>query len=250
MAVITAGALAYFLITDDADITPPVLELKTDDIVISVHDSEEKILSFVTAWDENDGDISDRILIEDISPYVSTGKAAITYVVCDKSNNVTTLDVTATYSDYRSPRFYLKRPLLLEYKCRSFSVTDYVGVIDPFDQENADENMIAVTDCSTTTVGDYPLELRVTNAKFDSVSLLLTITVSAKSQINPIMLSRYLVYCKVGDEIDYMTYVNRHDIGSVSVDDSKVDLKTPGTYEAVFYRDGKDATSFFVVCEE
>lgn len=250
LAVVSIGAVIYFVINDDADIVPPVLNCSSDDIVISVSDTDEKLLSYVKAYDDKDGDISDRIIVENIAPYVSSGKADITYSVCDKSNNVAKLGITATYSDYKSPRFYLKKPLLLEYKARTFNVTDYVGVIDPFDKQSADNNLIAITDCSTVTVGDYPLELRVTNEKFDSVSLLLSITVSAKTNVEPIKLSKYLEYCKVGDTINYLTYVNRLDAEYVSVDSSKVDLKTPGTYEAVYYMEGKDATSFFVVCED
>lgn len=250
LSVLSLGALGYFMINEDTDLVPPVIKCNSEDIVISVKDDEDVLLSFVSATDDKDGDISDRILVENIAPYVSTGKADVTYCVCDKSNNVTKLDVTVSYSDYKSPRFYLKKPLLLGYKARTFNVTDYVGVIDPFDKNNADDNVIAITDCSTVTVGDYPLDLRATNDKFDSVSLLLSITVSAKTNVNPIKLSKYLEYCKVGDTLNYMTYVNRHDAKYVSVDSSKVDMKTPGTYEAIYYMDGKDATSFFVVCEE
>lgn len=247
--MLSVGALVFFKVTDDTDHTRPVITCHEDDIVISVKDPEDVLLSFVTAFDEKDGDISDRIFIENISPYISSGRVDITYAVCDEDNNVSKLLINAQYSDYESPRFYLKKPLMLGYKAKNFTVGEYIGVIDAMD-ENSSSNIIAVTDCSTSNVGDYPLDIRYTNSKFDVASMILSVTVSAKANINPIRLSRYLIYCEVGDEIDYMSYVNRFDEPYVTVDKTKVDLTTPGVYEATFYMDGKDATSFFISCEE
>lgn len=251
LTVVSIIAMIFFKLTDTTDYTIPVITKKEENIEISVNDSTEKILSFVSAYDEKDGDLSDRIFIENITPYISSGRADITYVVCDNDNNVGKLLVNVLYSDYHSPRFYLKKPLLIGYKSKNFNVKDYVGVIDCLDTEGtASDDIIAITDCITSSVGDYSLDVRITNSKFDIASLLLSVTVSAKSTVNPIKLSRYLIYCKVGESVDYLSYVNRIDEALVTVDTTKVDLNTPGVYEATYYLEGKDATSFFIVCEE
>lgn len=235
--------------TDTTDETIPVLTCSVDEIVMSFKDPDSKLLSYISAYDEKDGDLTDRVILENVSPYVATGKADASFAVCDNDNHVGKLSVTVVYDDYTAPHFYLTKPLLLAYKSKSFTASSYVGVVDPIDG-NTNDNIISVTDCITSNVGTYSLDLRVTNSHFDTSSLSLSVSVSANSTINPLLLSRYLVYCKVGDTIDYMTYINRNDAPYVSIDSSKVDLMTPGVYEVVYYIEGRDPTTLFVVCEE
>lgn len=250
LAAAAASAAVFFTLTDSRDFTKPVISCSEKQLSISVHDTKAQLLSFVSAQDEKDGDISEKIMVENITSYIRSGKAEITYVVCDNDNNVSCLVVPAVYYDYFKPYFYLKKPLIIPYKETKFNITDYVGVIDPIDGEAVAENIISVTDYNSSKVGDYPINLRVVNSRLDSISLELTLTVSAKAVIKPVRLSRYLIYCSTGDAVNYMTYVNRSDRNRVTVDTSKVDLSAPGVYEAVYYVEGKDPTTLYIVCEQ
>ena len=239
----------YLRFTVKKDKTMPQISSTVDVINLSVEDSDDVILSYIKAYDEKDGDISDKVVVESISPYSVTGEADVVLAVSDSDNNVTRTTVNARYTDYYQPRFYIEKALIVPYKS-SFDISDYIGAVDCIDGDQIANSVIYVTDCDTGTVGEYSVDVRVTNSRFDSASVSVTVLVSAKSTVNPIELSKYLVYCKTGEKIDYLQYVNRHDKDSVSVDATSVNLSVAGTYSAVYYMDGKDATTLYIICEE
>ena len=86
------------------DTTIPIFELESERIEVSIKVGEEALLQGVAAYDEKDGDISNRILIESLSRFVD-GTRVITYAAFDRDNHVGKATREVVYSDYVSPMF-------------------------------------------------------------------------------------------------------------------------------------------------
>lgn len=83
-------AAASLLVTVAQDKTPPVITIedKKKDITYKEGDDFDELLADVTAKDNRDGNVTDKIFVNSITP-ISDGKRAIVqYAVIDKSNNV------------------------------------------------------------------------------------------------------------------------------------------------------------------
>lgn len=248
--VIAVALFAYLKLTTKNDATIPVISCKEDTISISVKDTEEDLVQHVSAFDVKDGDLSDKVFIENMTPYISSGRTDITYVVCDSDNHVGRLTVSAFYSDYHSPHFDIKKPLIVPMRMRGFDYNDYIGIDDCIDGNELAQNLIVVSNLDISTPGTYDLTVKATNSRFDSSTIDLSVTVVDGAVINPISLNRYIVYCKTGAVLNFMSYVSASEEDSVKVNTDNVDLYTPGIYEAVYTAEGRDATRLVVVCEE
>ena len=82
----------YIKITNKPDYEPPMLECDTDIISISVESDPAEILKHIKASDTKDGDLSENVIIESISPFVGNNNAKITFAVADSDNNVSKLE--------------------------------------------------------------------------------------------------------------------------------------------------------------
>ena len=58
--IFAAAVFCYFKFTEKKDATVPVISCREEKLMISVKDDEEKLVSFVSAFDEKDGDLSDK----------------------------------------------------------------------------------------------------------------------------------------------------------------------------------------------
>lgn len=212
---------------------PEVLEL-------SVSDPESALLEGVTAKDRQDGDLSDRILIQGVSKFIETNTARVSYLVFDSDGNMATASATVRYTDYVSPRFAITAPL-------SYSTNESIALLD----------RIRVTDCidgnitgnvrvsSPVATGDseiYTVDLQVTNSMGDTVYLTLPLIRQNTTAATPVVyLSTYLVYLEEGSTFnakDYLLSVTtaggRGDKSQVEIT-GQVDVNTPGVYY-VYYR--------------
>ena len=82
------------------DRTLPVLQCPDEPLVISVgENSREKLLEGVTAWDDKDGDLTERVLIQGIAKTVEGSETTITYAVVDSDDHVAHRTRTVRYTD-------------------------------------------------------------------------------------------------------------------------------------------------------
>lgn len=94
--------------------------------------SEKKLLEYVSASDEKDGDISKKIFVENITPFITEGVSTVSFCVSDSDGNVAKRSVRLVYTDYEKPKFILNDDLVFAVG----SVPDFNGaasVIDKFD---------------------------------------------------------------------------------------------------------------------
>ena len=114
-AAVIGGGAYYKYSKDTEDVTPPDIRLETEGITLSVSDPRMRLLEGVTAVDDHDGDVTDKIQINDVRLIRSEpgrlSEFEVSYVVFDTSNNMAYRTRQLTYSDYVAPRFTITSPL-------------------------------------------------------------------------------------------------------------------------------------------
>lgn len=259
------------------DRKPPVITCEEDTISVSVSAEEADLLAGVKAKDNRDGDISDSVRISSMSHFISKGKRTITYVVFDKANHAATLDRTVLYTDYYSPKLYLKSPLRYEVKdLDDVEYTKSMTVEDCLDGDLTNQIYTTWTDGAPYSKGVYSMTAQVSNSAGDVRAIPLEVVVvdstdeAEQSKKYP-MLSEYIVYTKVGSSIDANAYLtgfmqmgNGYKFGETAEEmgvykdqvgiQSKVDYAVPGVYPIEYtYTDANGITAvtkLFVVVEE
>jgi CTP:phosphocholine cytidylyltransferase-like protein len=90
--VVTTALYVYFSVTEKlkTDNTVPVITLEEDVLEVGINATNAELLKGVTAFDEKDGDITDRVIVESLSNFIEPGLCRITYAVCDSNNHVAT----------------------------------------------------------------------------------------------------------------------------------------------------------------
>lgn len=248
-AIVTVGFVA-FLVWDafDSRNNAPRLTCDSDTLYVSIHDDREALLTGVTATDDEDGDITDRVTVENISHFTEPGVSHITYAVQDSQNAVTKLTRTLCYTDYTSPRFSLKEPLVFAYG-KTINPVENIIATDCIDGDLTSRVRMSLLeeDSTISGVGKWKVRFRVTNSMGETVYLTTTVTVTdtstnEKYYTPEIRLSDYLVYVPVNSGFDPESYVSGITVSSNSTEDnflallsrlrinSDVDTSRPGVY--------------------
>ena len=195
------------------DIVPPEISISTEDLQTSVSDPKSALLQGITARDDRDGDVTDSLLVENVTILDENGTIEVAFAAFDQSGNVSKGIRTARYIDYESPRFYLNQPLLFAHNS-GFDLMAAISAEDPLDG-NIQHRIRATSqdDATIGSLGDHRVEFQVTNSLGDTVRLTLPVTVySANTYGLEVKLNKYLVYLEKGAKFragQYLTEVKR-----------------------------------------
>lgn len=239
LLLLFAGSSVYHKFIVDRE--PPVISGPSDVLEISAEGDESQLLSGLTATDNADGDLTKDIIIQKISYLISAQTAEVTYNVFDSSNNMGTFTRKVHYTDYRSPRINLTKPLIYELG-KSITLSDRIEVDDMLDGDLSDRITINAGELVTTSPGAYPITVSVSNSAGDRVNLPLTVIITSASKTAPsFQLTDYLVYVKAGEDVDEKSYIDKLN-DPVKSDEStsnieiisEADYDTPGIYEVIY----------------
>ena len=174
----------------------------------------------LTAKDDRDGDLTDSIRVSSMSNFTEPGKREVTYAVFDSSNNGATLTRTLEYTDYTSPQIQLSAPLRYTLNEMSdVSLTENMSVEDCLDGDITSQIRASYNDAVyVQQAGDYPITVQVSNSAGDTCTVGLTVTVTDmsdedESQKYYPLLSKYIVYAKVGGSVDYDSLITGFERG-------------------------------------
>lgn len=197
-----------------ADTIPPLITCDQGVLSVSVEDEESELFEGVKAKDDKDGDLTGAVRIKSMSHFIGKGKRTVTYVVFDKANQAGTLERMVEYTDYVSPRIYLKKPL--RYTTASYdkvSLDENMTAEDCLDGNLTKQIQIIYDDDYYSGMpGSYPVTAQVGNSAGDMCTLPLDVVVTSaedrgeRNKAYP-LLSDYIVYTHVGEKIDPMAYV-------------------------------------------
>lgn len=223
------------------DNTIPVITVEEEMIEVSLKAKDEELLKGVTAHDEKDGDLTDKIIIESISRFTEKGVSKVIYAVCDSNNNVAKATRMIKFKGYESPKFEVVGNLC-------FSVYEHIDISEMITAKdslegNISSNIIVTSDDYATSIaGAFSLNASVTNSKGDTSTIKLPLIVEDRPLSVPVIeLKEYLVYTKKGKTIDFNSYiVDALDAQEVSLKnqitvESNVDFNTLGTYNVHYY---------------
>lgn len=204
-----AGAIFVAFFKNRKSPEYPEIKFQQDTISASVNASNEELLRGVTAFDPEDGDVTDSLIVEGTSNLIKGNSIRVTYVAFDSQNHVTKAERTVEFTDYTAPRFVMSAPLIFKQQ-NDISVLACVGAEDVFEGDISRnvKYSIITNGISLDEIGEYDIELSVTNKIGDTVKLPVTVEI-ADEDVNPaqITLSDYIVYLKQGDEFNPKDYV-------------------------------------------
>ena len=218
---------------------PPTISCPSGVLEVSATDDEATLLSGITAFDSQDGDLTSRVIIGGISKLISKDTAKVTYMVFDSDDNMGMCTRYIRYVDYHRPKFNLLQPL-------NYSSTSEVVLIDRLvatDIRDGDiSNRIRVSTLATTDNSEvFDITIQVTNSMGDTSWLQLPVLVQDTNPLRPVIqLSDYLVYQNVGSTFDADAYVASLTVAGLVEDHSQVsiqsdvDTETPGTYQVMY----------------
>lgn len=259
---LAASLIFWFTQIRKGDRIGPVISMEQQELTVKLDASDEDFLQGVKAVDENDGDVTDSLVVESVSNFLSGGRRLVVYAAVDRHNNVSRASRIVQYEGYTSPTFSLHKPFCFESggSSKNDELLKNLKVKDKIDGDLSDQVKILTNSVvDLYTAGDYPVKLQVSNSAGDTVSFQATIQVydaSERSEIPFIHLKKYLVYTKKGKKLNAKSYISKVCMGGDydsdvvgDIDTNKVKIKdevdynTAGSYEITYsVKSGKSRT--------
>ena len=205
---LAASLIFWFTQVRKGDRIGPVITMDQQELTVGLNATDEDFLQGVKAVDENDGDVTDSLVVESVSNFLGGGRRLVVYAAVDRHNNVSRANRIVQYEGYTSPKFYLKEPLCFESggASKNEELLKNLTVKDKIDGDLSNQIKILTNSVvDLYTPGEYPVKLQVSNSAGDTVSFQATIQVydaTDRSEIPFIHLKKYLVYTKKGDKLD------------------------------------------------
>ena len=226
--VITVAVFGYVYIRERFffDKTYPVIQMDAMSIDVKCTATDADLLRGVTAYDEKDGDLTDRLLVESISQFLKLGYCKVTYAVCDADDHVVTAQREIHYTDYKSPRFTMNGPLVFS-AYGTLNIVGLVGAEDCLDGDISQNVVIYSPDYDAGKVGTFALQATVKNSKGDGAEIVLPIVVERQSGSAPkIELEEYMLYLKTGQEPDWAEFIGETTDHTGLDGDLEIDIET------------------------
>ncbi len=225
----------------NTDKTLPVISVEGEMIDVSFKATEEELLKGVTAYDEKDKDITDKIIVESVSKFLDTGVCKVTYAVCDNDNNVANATRKIRFKNYESPKFSMNASTCYSIY-EKINISDVITAYDCIDGDISKSIIVTSEDFMSSVAGVFSIEVSVTNSKGDMSVIKIPLVVEDRSISSPkIELSDYLIYADVGEEIDFSQYLvsakdnKGADVMSSIRIETNADMNQEGTYSIHYY---------------
>lgn len=241
--VITSALFLMFFVNEKMTIdkTMPVITIDGEMIDVSINATEKELLKGVTAFDKKDGDITDKIIIESVSKFLSDGVCKVTYSVSDSNNNVTRGTRKIRYNNYKSPEFSIEESLCYSIY-ETINIANVIKARDCIDGDISRNIIVTSEDFVKSVAGVFEIEVSVTNSKGDTSIINVPLVVEDRSVSAPkIELSEYLIYLDVGEVADFSRYLvkatdgNKNTISDSVRIETNIDFDTAGTYSVHYY---------------
>ncbi len=232
---------------------PPVIHCDGEILKISASASEAELIQGITASDNQDGDLTNQVLIGNVSHLISSDTAKVTYLVFDSDRNMASFVRKVQYTDYEKPRFFInhREPLVWV----DVDDADLLSRIYATDVIEGDiSNRIRVSAMAQTDEDEriHDVTVQVTNSMGDTSWLTLPVLELPFDNTN-VTLNCYLLYLEQGSEfnaMDYFSSATTADGQMLPVEQVQVsgtvDTSTAGEYR-ITYTCGSDGIAILTV---
>ena len=225
----------------------PEIVFDSDHLVLSVSDDDSRLMEGVHAYDEEDGDLTDQIIVDSVSVFDSDYYRTVKYVVFDKNNKAAVASRTISYTDYTPPRIYLKDSLVQD----TISTTSLNRIIGAVSSVDGDISNSTELKCGTFQNNRLDVKVSVSDSTGTESTISFTCDYDRTVYLADIVLNQYLLYIPVGTEYDFLENINdiviintsRPDLLEQVIIQSSVDFYTPGIYEVYYYLSGDTGSS-------
>lgn len=191
------------------DSQPPEIDMVSDTLEVSVEDPRSALLQGITASDDRDGDVTESLVVENITMLDSSGTVNVTCAAFDAAGNVARAARKAVYTDYVSPRFTLSKPLVYTQGV-SFDILSNIGAVDVFDGDiQYRVRATALDEESISLAGTHVVQFQVTNSLGDTQTKSFPVEVMMGDPYDADMtLKEYITYLPVGAVFNAASYLD------------------------------------------
>lgn len=210
---------------------------------VSIHADDAALLAGVTAEDDQDGDLTDRIIVGGVSKLIGGNTAKVTCMVFDSDDNMASVVRTVRYTDYRRPVISLKEPMI----CRSTDDAKLLKVVEVTDALDGDLSHKARVSTLWSTEDErvYSATILVTNSMGDTATVEVPVIIG--QGLGGIRLKEQILYLSRGSSFDPMTQVTSGRTGLTV--DNQVNVEEPGCYWVWYHGADGDLAILTVVVE-
>lgn len=243
--VIVMICFVYTIYTDLVNLDDRMPQISADgDLVVEVGAGEKELLEGISAYDEEDGDLTNKIMVKSISNVNRSGCCNAIYVVFDSNGNQAECSRKIIYSDYLIPEFKLKDSIVYNTS-EKIDILENVESYDVFGNAISYRIRLEETNVEAQKEGEYFIRVSVTDNMGGNTELEIPVIISDKyknAKAPKIELKDYIVYTNVGAGLNLREYINSVtaalEIGSGDVlttgdviVSGDVDYNTPGVYK-------------------
>lgn len=233
---------------------PPRITCDQETLNISVNDDEQALMMGISAYDGQDGDLTDKVIVAGISQLITDDTARVTYLVFDSDDNMAQYQRMVRYTDYRKPVITVEAPLV-------FSTENTAGILEKISAQdvmdgNISERIRLSSLWATDRADIYSLTVMVTNSMGDTARVELPVVVQPELIGRPVInLRKSLIYLDQWSDFDPMKYVasvyvrnSMVPVGDLVVE-HQVDTSRPGNYWVTYSysADGIQGTAVLTV---
>lgn len=237
------GLYALFIVGskmyNKTDNTAPVITIKDEILTVSVKDKEKALLKGVTASDNEDGDLTSKIVIDSISEFDEKNYRTVTYVVFDNNDQMAKATRRINYNDYEAPVFDINTPLVFYYVANNSEFANFVSAFSTLDG-NLTNSIIVENDFYI----DENREVRYSVTDSCGIKTTLTLKADTLSEVPAInfTLNNYMIHVDKGTEIDPYSYIEHieymgmdltNNFENISIQNN-YDSTTEGMYEFIY----------------
>lgn len=222
-----------------SDTVAPVIKCGSEEILVSVSASEEEFLSDVTAIDDKSGDVSETLVVEEISAFAEENTRIVTYAAIDEKGNVGRHNRILKYTDYQIPKFNLTNSLRFP-KGRMVNVLENMEVYSVLDGDLTDSIKYSVENTiNLENTGVYSIEFRVMDSAghIEYLNTEIEIYDITEERIQ-VFLSEYLIYLPKGAQFDPQAYYVGADTEGTLAIQSDVNTSEAGVYSVDYVVQG------------
>jgi len=130
--VLVCAAAVFFNLKTKPDTSKPTIVCSVKEIQAKCSVNDDELLKYVAASDEKDGDLTKKIFVENVTPFITEGVSTVSFCVEDSDGNIARKSVRLVYTDYEKPELVLKNDLVFPLG-GNIDITDAAVVTDKFD---------------------------------------------------------------------------------------------------------------------
>ena len=243
LAAISVIVMAIFTIADNSRKNPPVIKCDSGEIIeVPTKTSDKELLKYVTAFDEEDGDLTKNIIVERQNYFLEKGLTTVNFAVCDSDNNTVKLKKKIKFSDYTSPQIELLDDLIIQTQ-ETVSFKSLTTVVDKYDGNISGKTKIISPNYNNLKAGEYDINFKVTNSFSDTCDITVKAIVTDEDySAASIKLSKYSLYTEIGETVNFRDYISgvagangqNYSVSQVEIDDSDFNPEKGGIYNVFF----------------